>query len=107
MNVSQILAITTATGNSDSFEVVNADRPVTIRCKGTLTAAEDVADIQYKDGAGTWQDYAYNGSKVTLSDTQNAVMMVSPGEYRGQKSATTATVGLEVVRHGAQYAAAS
>ena len=102
-----LLPVIATSTQSASIEVINHDQPVAIRAFGTITSSETIGDIQYQDNAGNWVDYGYNGAKVSLTDVDNAFVLVHAGVYRVDKDVTSDTVGIEAVYEKTVKSAAS
>ena len=100
-NAHELLAVTTATGQSDTFEVERG-KPMTLRAFGDLSTAENVGDLQYKGSDNGWEDAGdyTGGAKITLTNVLNAIIVEGAGQYRVDKDATTGAIGIEVVRRG-------
>lgn len=68
--------------------------PVTLMLTGTIAGAEKV-EIQYPNGSG-WTTLKVGGDEYTLTTNTNIRTLYGPLEFRLLKSATAATVGVQM-----------
>lgn len=92
-----LLAATTGATASSKVTVIaqGLRAPVTILVPGL--ASGEYGDLQiYNSETTTWHDVYAEGAQVRFTDTTNVYSVFGPGEYRVNKAASAAAVGVYV-----------
>ena len=98
IQITQILAPTTAGASSSTFEVDHG--PVAVRLTGAaaVLAGAETATLQYQDGSGTWRaltDVVSGAGQMVAGDS--ILKVTANGTYRVVLTATADDTGLEIV----------
>lgn len=89
-----LLAATTSATESNEFEAVYNHVPAHFTCPGL--AGSETGTLQKKNADDTFSDYYQDGSLVQATATNSGAVAYAPGIYRVNKSATAASVPVEV-----------
>ena len=92
--VRELLAATTAAGNSTGFSV-NADNPTSVFVTGLAGAETGTLQVTIDNGE-TFTDATDADGTIQATAAQNSFLVVGPGEYRIAKSATAGSVAVTV-----------
>ena len=88
-----VLSATTSAGQSDEIRLDSNSLPCHIYTE-TLGTGE-TATVQIKVD-GSWQDYSEGGTVQECDEDNTGVLVVAPGVYRVDKSATASATGVYI-----------
>jgi len=88
-----LIDATTAGGSTTAIDIT-ADNPKTFIANGLDGAEEATIQISY-DGTN-FQDLYYDGSKVALTATNNALKTDAPGKYKVVLDATASAASVSI-----------
>jgi len=92
--VKEILAATTSAAASTGFSV-SVENPVAVFVPGLATT--ETADLQVTvDNGATFDDATDSNGTIQATASVNSFLVIGPGEYRINKSATASAVAVSI-----------
>ena len=94
-----LLTAVTAAGQSREVSVTKDNLPYTFSMAPVLDGTE-LAQVQFKDGAGTWSDLYVDGILQELGATNSMITMFGPGNFRVDKESSATATAVYGQSHG-------
>jgi len=93
-----ILTATTSAAQSEDFTITDVAKGVVSHAHLTAPglAGAETATVQKKNADDSYSDYYINGALQQVTATNTGVVVEAAGIYRMNKSATVASVGVEI-----------